>query len=209
MKTPELLIQAAGELFAKKGFAATSVRDIAQKAGVNVAAVNYHFSSKENLYTEVFRSNWIRLDQGVHEIARQFESASLHELIFALFTFFQRADVALSNSFKVILTDEISIPITIELESASGKIGPPGAGAILAKVREEIGGEVSEDVCLWVVDILFTHILHVSLILSASAVKDLAHELETCSLGHQKASISLLIDSLLNTARSKPHFSFS
>jgi len=49
------LIEAAGELFAEQGYEGTSVRAIAEKAGANVAAVNYHFGSKENLYTEVMR----------------------------------------------------------------------------------------------------------------------------------------------------------
>lgn len=49
------LINAAGELFADHGLEGTSVRAIAEKAGANVAAINYHFGSKENLYTEVLR----------------------------------------------------------------------------------------------------------------------------------------------------------
>jgi len=49
------LIEAAGELFAAYGFEGTSVRAIAEKAGANVASINYHFGSKENLYTEVMR----------------------------------------------------------------------------------------------------------------------------------------------------------
>ncbi|HPO12200.1 MAG TPA: CerR family C-terminal domain-containing protein [Candidatus Hydrogenedentes bacterium] len=53
--TRQRLILAAGELFAEKGFGDTSVRDIARMAGANVAAVNYHFTSKENLYLEVVR----------------------------------------------------------------------------------------------------------------------------------------------------------
>lgn len=46
------LIHAAGELFARYGLEGASVRAIAEKAGSNVAAVNYHFGSKENLYKE-------------------------------------------------------------------------------------------------------------------------------------------------------------
>ncbi len=53
--TRQRLLLAAGELFAEKGFGDTSVRDIAQKAGANVAAMNYHFSSKENLFLETVR----------------------------------------------------------------------------------------------------------------------------------------------------------
>jgi TetR/AcrR family transcriptional regulator, regulator of cefoperazone and chloramphenicol sensitivity len=49
------LLLAAAELFAERGVAATSVREIVQAAKVNVAAVNYYFGSKENLYLEVLR----------------------------------------------------------------------------------------------------------------------------------------------------------
>ena len=49
------IVLAAGELFAEHGLEGTSIRPIAQKAGVNTAAINYHFGSKEKLYTEVLR----------------------------------------------------------------------------------------------------------------------------------------------------------
>jgi len=49
------LIMAAGELFAESGLEGQGVRAIAEKAGVNIAAINYHFGSKENLYVETFR----------------------------------------------------------------------------------------------------------------------------------------------------------
>jgi TetR/AcrR family transcriptional regulator, regulator of cefoperazone and chloramphenicol sensitivity len=50
------LLVAARRMFADKGMSGTSIRDLAQEAGVNVAAVNYHFGSKENLYLETLRS---------------------------------------------------------------------------------------------------------------------------------------------------------
>jgi AcrR family transcriptional regulator len=53
--TPERLLDAAEHLFAEKGFADTSVRDLTAVADCNIAAVNYHFNSKEKLYIEVFR----------------------------------------------------------------------------------------------------------------------------------------------------------
>jgi len=53
--TRERLLDAAEQLFADRGFAAVSVRDIAAAADVNVAAVNYHFHGKESLYHEVLR----------------------------------------------------------------------------------------------------------------------------------------------------------
>ena len=42
-------------MFAQQGFATTSLRQVTSRADVNIAAVNYHFGSKENLVNEVFR----------------------------------------------------------------------------------------------------------------------------------------------------------
>ena len=50
------LIEAAMELFAGRGYEGTSVRDLATAAGVNVAAVSYHFGSKDALYQETLRA---------------------------------------------------------------------------------------------------------------------------------------------------------
>jgi AcrR family transcriptional regulator len=52
-KTRERILAIACEVFAKRGFRKTTVRDICQQAGVNVASINYYFSSKEKLYEEV------------------------------------------------------------------------------------------------------------------------------------------------------------
>ena len=54
LHTRERLLDIAEQLFAERGFASTSVREITDAAGANLAAVNYHFQSKENLYAEVF-----------------------------------------------------------------------------------------------------------------------------------------------------------
>ena len=48
------LLDAAEKLFAERGFEATSVRDITAEAKCNLAAVNYHFGSKEDLYEATF-----------------------------------------------------------------------------------------------------------------------------------------------------------
>lgn len=47
-------MEVAKNLFMKKGVAQTSVRDIAEEAGINIAALNYHFRSKESLFEMIF-----------------------------------------------------------------------------------------------------------------------------------------------------------
>ncbi len=47
------IINTAERLFGEQGFQRTSLRQVTDEAGVNLAAVNYHFGSKENLYRAV------------------------------------------------------------------------------------------------------------------------------------------------------------
>ena len=54
--TRERLLKIAGETFAKKGFRATTVREICGHAGANVAAVSYYFGGKDQLYRHVLGS---------------------------------------------------------------------------------------------------------------------------------------------------------
>lgn len=49
------ILDTAERLFSDEGFHATSLRQITQDAGVNLAAVNYHFGSKQALILAVFR----------------------------------------------------------------------------------------------------------------------------------------------------------
>jgi TetR/AcrR family transcriptional regulator, regulator of cefoperazone and chloramphenicol sensitivity len=54
--TEARLLEAAGEIFAEVGYRAATIRQICEKAGANVAAVNYYFRDKEGLYLAVLRS---------------------------------------------------------------------------------------------------------------------------------------------------------
>ncbi|HAI45642.1 MAG TPA: TetR/AcrR family transcriptional regulator, partial [Stenotrophomonas sp.] len=70
--TKDRILGAAEELFAQHGFAGTSLRQVTSQADVNIAAVNYHFGSKENLVNEVFRR---RMDEMTAARLAQLEAA--------------------------------------------------------------------------------------------------------------------------------------
>ncbi|MFV0443027.1 MAG: TetR/AcrR family transcriptional regulator [Planctomycetaceae bacterium] len=55
VETRDKILQAAGPVFAELGLEKATVRDICASAEVNLASVNYHFGSKEQLYIEVVR----------------------------------------------------------------------------------------------------------------------------------------------------------
>jgi TetR/AcrR family transcriptional regulator, regulator of cefoperazone and chloramphenicol sensitivity len=53
--TRERLLEAAGEVFAERGYRDGTIQEICRRARANIAAVNYHFGDKQRLYAEVFR----------------------------------------------------------------------------------------------------------------------------------------------------------
>lgn len=53
--TRQLLLETAGELFAENGMKGTSIKMIADQSKQNIAAVNYHFGSKKNLFIETLK----------------------------------------------------------------------------------------------------------------------------------------------------------
>jgi len=52
----ERLIEAATELFVKKGFRGVSIREVAEQASTNSALIAYYFGDKEGLFKEVFKN---------------------------------------------------------------------------------------------------------------------------------------------------------
>jgi len=54
-ETRQNLLEAAGQIFAQKGFREATIAEICQQATANTAAINYHFGSKEALYVESWR----------------------------------------------------------------------------------------------------------------------------------------------------------
>jgi AcrR family transcriptional regulator len=54
-RTRGRLIAGASEVFAEKDYGAATIAEICERAGTNVASVNYHFGDKETLYREAWR----------------------------------------------------------------------------------------------------------------------------------------------------------
>jgi len=91
-KTKERLLQAAGEIFAEKGYHDATVAEICEAAEANIAAVNYHFGDKEKLYDEVWRNAFsitseaypldgsLPADASVQDYLYSYASAILHRI---------------------------------------------------------------------------------------------------------------------------------
>ncbi|MFB4297298.1 TetR family transcriptional regulator [Actinomadura sp. NTSP31] len=67
-RSRRLLLDAAMEEFAAKGYAGARVQDIADRAGVNKQLINYYFGGKQGLYRELGRS-WQELEAAINDPA--------------------------------------------------------------------------------------------------------------------------------------------
>ena len=74
--TKSKILDAAEELFMEHGFEATSLRLITTAAGVNLAAVNYHFGSKEELFQAVLTRRLDPMNQDRMQLLSAYETAA-------------------------------------------------------------------------------------------------------------------------------------
>jgi len=119
--TKDRLLEAAEHLFASREFGEVSIRELAAAAGVNVAAVNYHFHSKENLFHEVcvrrFSAQRDRTLRALEELHRD-----------------PAAPPALSRVIR-----------TLVGEYLAGTLGADGGPGFLMAVAREFHGPGSDD----------------------------------------------------------------
>ncbi len=158
--TKEKIMEVARVLFSDHGFEGTSVRDIAKAADVNVASVNYHFSNKENLLTEIMRSGYEECSHTVKSIYER--NNSLEETLVELFQYFTERSHNLVSMFKIKLSTQHSHHFVAE-GSKDQLLGPPGGVVIAAAIRNELGPDVTEEDVVWALRCLFTHVVHQSL----------------------------------------------
>lgn len=126
---------AASEVFSEKGYRDATIAEISERAGTNVAAVNYHFGDKETLYREAWRQSFrgsieaYPPDGGVdgNAPARQ----RLRGVVFALI---RRVTDENSREF-LIVHKELANPTGLLEEVMGREIGP---------LREKIEGLVRE-----------------------------------------------------------------
>lgn len=106
-ETPARILQAADELFTARGFAAVSVRDVAQAAGVNKALVFYHFQSKEALFEKVLELYYARHTEALASVlaAEGDLRERLHNVLDAYLDFIE---------------DNLRYPALVQREIASG-----------------------------------------------------------------------------------------
>ncbi len=93
------IIEATVECIEREGIQSVTIRKIAKLAGVNSAAINYYFRSKEKLVEEVMRNTVEHVFEDWREIIND-ESRSVRERLFLLFTDYMEGAIMYPGIFK-------------------------------------------------------------------------------------------------------------
>jgi AcrR family transcriptional regulator len=142
--TKAKILATAQRVFAARGFAGASTREIASQAGVNISSLHYHWESKETLYRGVFESIYERIlalasgtipeDPGERKVDR----AAIENSMAALFDFFaDHPDIARLLMRRFIENEDG--PAEIEADVLA-----PAWGVFDGWIHERGGGAVAE-----------------------------------------------------------------
>jgi AcrR family transcriptional regulator len=139
IETRERLLEAAGEVFAQRGFREATIREICDKAKANVAAAHYHFGDKEELYAAVLKSCMVRAFDQVPSTAPPEER--LRALVKAVLTrFFSEGRPAWLGK---LVAREMVEP-SAALDALVNTEIRPNSVRLRGIVRELIGREIEE-----------------------------------------------------------------
>jgi hypothetical protein len=169
ISTREKILQRAHKLFAEKGYNGVSIREISTAAEVNVAAVNYHFKNKENLFQETVKASIQLMTEDIRLIYAEDESISVEGLSHKLMKYFTDNADDLKTCFKMFVID-VDVYPEDTLSSEDDMIGPPGGRYIFECIKKE-KPNASYDDNIWAVRTIFTIIIHQALISTSSCIQ--------------------------------------
>jgi AcrR family transcriptional regulator len=158
--TKQRIVEASTYLFGVKGYDGTSTREIAQRAGVNIASLNYHFKSKQGLLTEVTAAIIAEFKEKIKNVAADQNQSSVS---FALKLFGAVTDdpIKFLNHFKLFLD---SGHCGHELDT-----NPIGYEQLSFFLGKELNKSVPKQEITWASSIIFTYIMH-SAVMSGSDI---------------------------------------
>jgi len=189
LDTKEKILQVARVLFAEQGFEGTSVRQIAVKAQVNLASVNYHFSNKESLFTEILIQGHLQCSDHIRKYYED-NSPNVEDLLLYVFGYFMENSHDLISSFKMLMSTQHRH--NMPLQENDGEIGPPGGAVIAKALKNEVGKTLSAQDEHWAVKTLFGHVIH-SCIIYNSCLKSRQTPLPFSSIEDLKVNIRRLV----------------
>ncbi|MES2525615.1 MAG: TetR family transcriptional regulator [Bdellovibrionota bacterium] len=160
LDTCQRIRETAINLFALKGFEGASIREIARIACVNVAAINYHFKSKENLREEITEMIVLDFKEKISTIT---DAASMSEYSVKIFRALSEDPAKCVNQFKLIL------------EADTGAFDqdpyPVGYEQFSIHMNKELSKSVPQEERLWLVHAVMSYVVHTAIMSSTKIGK--------------------------------------
>jgi len=158
--TRERILATAKILFSQGGVHGTSIREIAKLADVNLAAINYHFKNKENLFYEITRNCYQAMAQEINAIAQQ-KNWNTEDFSVAILNFMIEHSQGLAVTFKLFLSEHNNTNcFDSNIDQQDMMFGPPGGKSMHQIILNEVGGEVDFESLVWAIQVIFTHLIH-------------------------------------------------
>ncbi len=138
--TKRRIIKATQELVNEKGLEGASVREIAKKASVNVASINYYFSKKENLMGEILLLNSEELGKNLKDrMESEAENLSIERLVLLIFDGLLEKH-GLHLNLKKMLLDRGIMNSDIVKSQLDSSVFSPGHSLLSDFLNEKIDG---------------------------------------------------------------------
>jgi AcrR family transcriptional regulator len=100
------LLDTAELLFSRKGFDGTSVRDIAEAAGINTAMISYYFGSKEKLMEQIFERKSLDLLENVEKLLKDADLDPFQKM-YSLVDIYVNNIMERKNFHRILLAEQI------------------------------------------------------------------------------------------------------
>jgi len=167
--TKHKIINAANILFYRYGMEGTSIRKIASEANVNLAAINYHFKSKEHLFIDLFAHNYHWSRNKILNIQKKYPS-NTRKFCLEVFKLFRKNGPSLVTSFKFLMDDNISSEECLERCKIMPE-GPPGHEVLREVIKAELKMDLNEKHLGFATKCLSGMIMHKALMLHSKLIK--------------------------------------
>ena len=141
--TQARLLDSACEVFAERGYRDATIAEICENAGANIAAVNYHFGSKENLYAEAWRHSFQQSLQAHPPDGGIRPGAPAEERFRAKILAFLQRGLDIRNAAFLIMHMEIANPTGL-LDEVRREMIAPLQESMHSLIRELLGEHASE-----------------------------------------------------------------
>jgi len=145
--TRDRLFVAASELFAENGYRNATIADICKAANANIAAVNYYFGDKENLYNEVWRHAFATASSAYPFDGDLPPNPSTEDALYGCASAILHRIFAEDERgiFAKLLYYEMASP-TLALDRIAKEVILPQSQYLVKIIREFMGKAISDDV---------------------------------------------------------------